>query len=455
MSNISRAIETQKPVIMTSVPGPQSRVLWEQDKKTIGPGLQAVVLWSELAFARGSGPFVEDVDGNVYVDFMGGSGVNNVGHSHPHFVKRVTEQVSQLMIGGFASQSRVEMLSLFKKILPPQLDRIQFYSGGTESVEAALRLAKSYTGKQEFLSFWNGYHGKSLGALALTDGAKKGYGPSVAGTLSAPYADCYRCAFKLKPETCKFACADHVAEVIKHESTGSLAAIIVEPIQGRMGNITPPKGFLTRLKQIAVDHGALLIVDETMSSIARTGRMFDFMHEDVVPDIVIFGKGMSGGYPVTGIVSTSEIMEKGPFAEPSASSSSFGAFPAACAALQSTIEIILDEKLCEKSEQLGGELLLMLEKMAREVPMVGAVRGRGLMLGLEIVEDKRTMRPASKAVLKQVFQKLLQNGILVMMGGNSVRLYPALTIEPAVARNAVSIMHDVLTQLSRELGISN
>ena len=183
--------------------------------------------------------------------------------------------------------------------------------------------------------------------------------------------------------------------------------------------------------------------------------MFDFMHEDVVPDIVIFGKGMSGGYPVTGIVSTSEIMEKGPFAEPSASSSSFGAFPAACAALQSTIEIILDEKLCEKSEQLGGELLLMLEKMAREVPMVGAVRGRGLMLGLEIVEDKRTMRPASKAVLKQVFQKLLQNGILVMMGGNSVRLYPALTIEPAVARNAVSIMHDVLTQLSRELGISN
>lgn len=433
------------------IPGPGSVKVLEKESSLLGPGLQAVVQWAKIAFVRGEGPFLLDADDNLYIDFMGGSGVNSIGHSHPRFVEGVQRQVSKLSIGAFASDARIEMLEMFKKILPPQLDRMQLYTAGTEAVEAALRLAKSYTGKYEFLSFWNGYHGKTLGALALTDGARRGLGPMPPGALCAPYAHCYHCAFKLEFPSCKLSCVKHVREIIKHESTGSLAGIIVEPIQGRLGNVTAPPGYLKELKAVAREFGALLIVDETMTCMGRTGKMFAFEHDDIVPDIVIMGKGLGGGFPVTAIASTSEIMSKGAFSEPSASSSSFGGFPVACEALRSTIEVVLTENLIERAERLGAELLSDLKKMEREVPLVGQVYGRGLMLGIELVVNKKTREPASRELLQQVFTEVLKHGVLTMIGGNSLRLYPPLNIETTVAKDGIAIIDRVLREQSLAL----
>lgn len=437
------------PGTSRNIPGPNSTAILEQEKKTIGPGLQAVVQWAGIAFVKGEGPFLLDADDNVYIDFMGGSGVNSIGHSHPRFIERMSGQLSDLMIGAFPSKNRIEMLSMFKKILPPELDRVQLYTGGTEAVEAALRLARSYTGKYEFLSFWNGYHGKTFGALALTDGAKRGYGPLSPGALGAPYAHCYHCAFKLEFPSCKFACVSHVRDVIKHESTGALAAIIVEPIQGRLGNVTAPQGYLKELKAIAKEHGALLIVDETMTCMGRTGKMFAFEYDEIVPDIVIMGKGLGGGFPVTAIASSSEIMSKGPFAEASASSSSFGGFPLACEALRTTIEVVIEENLTKRAADLGADLLTELKKIEAEIPLVGQVYGRGLMLGIELVADKNKRQPASREVLQQVFTELLRHGVLTMIGGNSLRLYPALNIDREIALEGVQIIRKVLHEQSQ------
>lgn len=441
------------PGTKRNIPGPKSQTLLEQENKIIGPGLQAVVQWAKIGFIKGDGPLLLDADDNVYIDFMGGSGVNSIGHSHPRFIERMSGQLSDLMIGAFPSKNRVEMLEMFKKILPPELDRVQLYTGGTEAVEAALRLAKSYTGKYEFLSFWNGYHGKTFGALALTDGAKRGYGPLSPGALGAPYAHCYHCTFNLEFPSCKFACASHVRDIIKHESTGSLAGIIVEPVQGRLGNVTAPPGYLRELKAIAKEQGALLIVDETMTCMGRTGKMFAFEYDEIVPDIVIMGKGLGGGFPVTAIASTSEIMSKGPFAEASASSSSFGGFPLACEALRTTIEIVLEEKLTEKAALLGAELLSELKKMEQTIPLVGQAYGRGLMLGIELVSDKKKRTPASREVLQQVFTDLLRHGVLTMIGGNSLRLYPALNIDRDVALDGIRIIERVLQEQSQALAL--
>lgn len=436
------------------IPGPRSSAITREETHMIGPGLQAVVQWAGISFARGEGPLLEDVDGNVYIDFMGGSGVNSIGHSHPRFVANVRDQVSRLMIGAFPSQARLEMLRSFQKILPPQLDRVQLYTGGTEAVEAALRLAKSYTGKFEFLGFWNGYHGKTLGSLGLTDGAKRGFGPTAPGNLAAPYAHCYHCDLSKTFPSCEFSCVEHVEKVIKHESVGALAGIIVEPIQGRLGNVTPPLGYLKALQKVAHDHDALLIVDETMTCMGRTGKMFAFEYDGIVPDIVIMGKGLGAGFPVTAIAASSKVMNSGAFAEPSASSSSFGGFPLACEALKTTIDVVLEENLPSRAAELGMEMLGALKEMERTIPLVGQVYGRGLMLGIELVADKARKTPASKEVLRGAFKELLSHGVLVMIGGNSLRLYPPLNIDRKVAFKGLDIIKKVLANYSSQLGLT-
>ncbi|MBS1789629.1 MAG: aspartate aminotransferase family protein [Acidobacteria bacterium] len=432
------------PIVQTNIPGQNSYEHWKLEQEHIGPGLQAVVQWAQLCFVKGEGAYLTDADGNVFIDLMGGSGVNSIGHSHPRFVKALSEQLASLVIGGFASQARLDMLETIKGILPSGLDRIQVYSGGTEAVEAALRLAKSYTKKFEFLGFWNAFHGKTMGSLALTDGAKQGLGPMAPGFYTAPYAYCYRCPFGLEPSSCGLACVEHTREVIKHETSGTLAAIVVEPVQGRAGNIPPPIGYLKALQSVAREFDALLIADETMTCFGRTGEVFACDHEGIVPDIMIVGKGMGGGFPVTGIISNSTIMSASPYADASASSSSFGGFPLACLAVDCVLNVMLEEDLVRRSASVGAEVLDILKESEKDVSIVGEVRGRGLMIGIELVTDKESKRPISKEMLRHVYLALLKKGVLVMVGGNSLRLYPPLSISSEIAKQAASIIADVL-----------
>lgn len=446
------AFSTKRPVIRTAVPGPKSIAAWDAQNQVMGPGIQKVVQWARVCLVRGQGPFLEDVDGNVFLDFMGGSGVNSIGHAHPTWIAAMEAQASQLAIGSFNSPARVAMLERFREILPKGLDRVQFFSGGTEAVEGAMRLAKAATGKHEFLGFWNGYHGKTMGALSVTDGARKGLGPMPPGAMTAPYAYCFRCPLKLKFPSCQWACVDHVRAELKASSTGALAAIMVEPIQGRAGNITPPPGYLAQLKKVAVEHGALLIVDETMTCMGRTGKMFSFEYDDVQPDIVIVGKGLGSGYPVTAVLASAALMKHAPFSDPSFNSSSFAAFPMACAAVGATLEVTKAEALPAKAAALGRELLAELKRMEQVVPIMGEARGQGLMLGFELVTDKRTLAPLVGQKMEDIFMDLLRHGVLVMFGssgsGNSMRLYPPLNIDREIALNGIRIIEEVLLRHS-------
>lgn len=425
-------------------PPVKSEAHWTDEQATIGPGLQAVMLWSRLCVGSADGAVLTDLDGNQIIDFQGAGGVNSIGHANPRLAAALAAEARTAAAGAFGSTARRAMVRALRRILPSDLDRIQLYSGGTEAVEAALRLAKSVTGKHEFLSFWGGFHGKTMGSLALTAGARSGLGPLPPGNFSTPYANCYRCPFKLKFPSCGFACVDHARDVIKENSAGAFAAIVVEPVQGRSGNVVPPPGYLAALEAVAREFDALLIVDEMMTGFGRTGTMFAFTRDQVNPDIVTVGKGMGAGYPVTGVLAAAGTMAAAPFSEPSASSSSFGAFPMACRAVATTADVLVEADLATQAAKLGEELLTKLSDLPQEAPLVGEVRGAGLAIGIELVADKQTGQPVSKDVVRDTYLALLDAGVLVMVGGNSLRLYPPLNIDPVLAHDAADIIRRTL-----------
>ena len=286
-----------------------------------------------------------------------------------------------------------------------------------------------------------------MGSLALTAGARSGLGPLPPGYFSTPYANCYRCPFKLNFPSCGLACVDHARTVIKENTTGAFAAIVVEPVQGRSGNVVPPPGYLTALASVAKEFDALLIADEMMTGFGRTGSMFAFTQDGVEPDVVTVGKGMGAGYPVTGVIASADTMAAAPFSDPSASSSSFGAFPMACRAVQTTASVLIEDDLPAHAAKVGNDMLTELAGLVEEAPLVGDVRGAGLAIGIELVADKQTKQPVPKDVVRDTYLALLDAGVLVMVGGNSLRLYPPLNIDPDLAHECVDIIRRTLISL--------
>ncbi|NBU21056.1 aminotransferase class III-fold pyridoxal phosphate-dependent enzyme, partial [bacterium] len=246
-------MQDQKPEILTSVPGPKSQELRKKEDQHLAPGLQGFALMAGVVVQEAKGSYVKDVDGNTFIDIIGGIGVNGLGHSHPRWVKAVQAQVAQASVGSFTSPARVKLFEHLAQNRPaPELHRAQLYSSGAEAVESALRLAKSYTGKSEFVSFWGGFHGKTMGALSLMGSDfKNTFGPFVPGAHIAPYANCYRCPLKLKRSSCGMACVELARKQIKMSTSGEVAAVIIEPMQGTAGNVIPPPEFLPAVKEIA------------------------------------------------------------------------------------------------------------------------------------------------------------------------------------------------------------
>jgi len=280
-------------------PGPRSKRIVEEEQRHMSPGLQSIALYSGLAMAQGTGSTLIDEDGKRYLDFVAGIGVGSVGHCHPHYVEALKQQVERLTFTSFTTEVRARFLNLVASVTPKGLSRIQMFSGGAEAVEAAFRLAKSATRRFEFIGFWGGFHGKSGGVLGLLgDDFKKQLGPFMPGLYSSPYAHCYRCPWKLSFPSCGLACAEHLRHVIRYETQGEIAAIIVEPVQGTAGNVVPPPGFLSAVRDIAKEHGALLIADEMQTGFGRTGSMWGCDHDGVIPDIMTVGKGIAGGFPL-------------------------------------------------------------------------------------------------------------------------------------------------------------
>lgn len=430
----------------------KSAELRARETKHLTPGLQNFAVLAGTAMEKGRGSRLWDTEGREYLDLIGGIGVNAVGHCHPKYVKAIQDQAEKLTVGSFTTEIRVKLLELLGKVLPKHLDRVQLYSGGTEAVEAAMRMAKSHTKKWEFLSFWGGFHGKTMGTMAMMGTtAKQGLGPFAPGNLSAPYANCYRCPFKLKYPTCGMLCAEFVRDTVKHQSAGALAAIVVEPMQGTAGNVIPPKEWLPALQSIAKEFDALLIADEMITGFGRTGTMFASPEAGITPDIMTLGKGIASGFPLSALAARAEISSALPYAAPSGSSSSYGGNPLASAAAYASVSTIVDEKLDENSRRQGEVFLSRLNAWKDKFPFVGEVRGRGLFLAMELVTDKTSKTPMPKAKTEQLFKMGVERGVLAMTYAAAVRFQPALNISDVELKEALDLLEKTLEDWGKTL----
>jgi len=439
----------RKVKITSEIPGPKSRELRAREEKNLAPGLQRFALMAGIVVEKGNGSTLTDVDGNTYIDIIGGIGVNGLGHSHPKYVAAIRDQVEKISVGSFTSEPRVELLERLGEHRPaPETHRTQLYSSGAEAVESALRLAKSHTGKYEFVSFWGGFHGKTMGVLSLMGSDfKEKLGPMVPGSHIAPYAYCYRCPLKLKYPSCGMACAELTRKQVKMNSTGSVAAFIMEPMQGSFGNIIPPKEFLPAIKSVADEVGALFIADEMITGFGRTGKYWGVDHSGVKPDIVTIGKQFGGGVPISGVIAREDVSHAKPWSNPSGSSSSYGGNPLVSAAAATALRIIDEEDLVGNSQRVGDYFLTRLQPMVDRYPFVGEVRGAGLFLAIELVKDKETKDPLPKNVTYRIFHEFLKRGLLTMAYEAKFRIQPSMTIDRETVDEAVAIIEEVFDEM--------
>jgi 4-aminobutyrate aminotransferase-like enzyme len=443
-------LPAQAAVAEQSVPGHLSRALHEEEQQYISPGLQRIAQLSQLTLREGQGCVLVDVDGHEYLDFFAGVAVASLGHSHPRFVAALTRQLERLAVGSFTSEPRLALFKLLAELAPGALTRTQLYSGGAEAVEAAIRLARSHTKKHEVVGFWGGFHGKTGGVMSLSgDSSKQGWGPLAPGAHLAPYADCYRCPLKVSYPSCGMACLDFLRQQIKHASAGSIAAVLVEPMQGTAGNVIPPPEFLPGVVEIAREHDALLIADEMITGFGRTGRMFGCEHTATQPDIMTIGKGFGGGFPVSGLMLSDDLATAMPFAQPSAASSSYGGNPLAATAALTTIETVIDEGLIDNAERVGSFMLRELRRLQNRYELIGDVRGNGLLIGIDLVKDRRTKEPIADAVGERIFNAALERGLLMMGYSSRIRINPPLILTESQARDGITILDEVFAEISR------
>ena len=447
-SQISFRSVSMRPETQLHSPA-RTKALFDEEHQFIAPGLQTIALLSELAIERGTGATLTDLDGQTYLDLNAGVSVASLGHAHPRYLAALTKQLEAVSVGSFTSRPRAELVRLIADLAPGELRRTQFFSGGAEAVEAAIRLARSSTKRTDIVGFTGGFHGKTAGVLPLSDVAWKNLiGPLPTGYHLAPYADPTR--FAGSETECREHARKELRKIIEQEVAGRPAAIVIEPIQGTAGNIVPPPGFLRDVHDVAHEYGALLIADEIITGFGRTGRMFGCSRDDVVPDIMTLGKGMASGFPVSALVSTDEIMAAKPFSLPSASSSSYGGNPLAAAAALVTIQTILADKLVENSATVGGLLRDGLQALALRHRSIADVRGQGLLIGFDLVSEQETKTLLKKERCIEFFQGCLADGLIMMSYTPRVRVHPPLILSAEEANSALAIIDRALERLETE-----
>jgi 4-aminobutyrate aminotransferase/(S)-3-amino-2-methylpropionate transaminase len=428
----------------------RTKALFDEEQRYIAPGLQTIALLSELAIERGRGATLTDFDGRTYLDLNAGVSVASLGHAHPRYVAALSAQLGEVTVGSFTSKPRAELTRLIAELAPGDLKRVQFFSGGAEAVEAAIKLARSHTKRTDVIGFTGGFHGKTAGVLPLSDvDWKHAVGPLPAGFHLTPFPD--PTLFKGSPAECLSTALEGLWRVVTHDARERPAAIIVEPIQGTAGNIVPPAGFLTGVREIAREVGALFIADEMITGFGRTGLWFGCNHDEVVPDIMTVGKGMASGFPMSALISTDAIVSAEPFSLPSASSSSYGGNPLAAAAGLVTITTIRDEGLVENSARVGGQLVEGLRAIAGRHRSIANVRGKGLLVGFDLVVDNGRPAPEflSKGRCITFFKECLDRGVIMMGYTPRVRVHPPLILSADQANQALEVIEAALGQLER------
>ena len=433
--------------VRSPLPGPKGRKLlqrWHRYEADV-TGFQAPVVWESA-----KGCVVTDVDGNKYIDWTSGVLVTNLGHCHHELVKSV-QLASERLLNNYecANIFRIKAAERLVKALPHHLDKCFFLSTGSEAIEAAVRLMKRRTGKFEIICFEGAFHGRtmhsaSVGGLA---GPKRGYGPTVPGIIRVPFPNSYRDPYgwcKNSPKFEKY--FEHLELVVQANTTGSLAGVIVEPYLGAAGFIFPPEGWLKRLEQWTRSKGLLFVLDEVQSSCGRTGKMWAMEHEKIKPDIVTIGKGIGSGVPVSAVAATSDVfscLQKGEM------SSTMGGNPIASAAVIAVLDIIKKEKIIDHVTIMGIYMKRKLMAIAKKCKYLGDVRGMGLVMGLEIVKDKKRKYPAPE-LTKKIIVECANNGLIVgSVGvyGNVIRVAPPLVITKTEVDESIAIMGNVLMGL--------
>lgn len=436
------------PDIKTTPPGPES-VRWHERAARYMKGYSSQARQFPVVFDRGQGATLTDVDGNVYIDFSSGIYCNSTGHCHPRVVERTREWVGRLMnIHDFTTPIKALFLEKLAGFLPGDLKAIQLFCGGAEAVEAAMRAVRAVKrGKYEFFSFWGDWHGKTGGAMSLSSLGTEVFGPRAPGCHLAPAPDCYRCPYRLEYPQCGLLCMSVFEGTIDQEGTGMQAGVVMEPIQGYSGSVVYPDEILPRVAQICRDRGMLLIADEILTGMARTGRNFCVEHYDVIPDLLVFGKGTAGGFPLSGIA----IREQYAWAlERMSASTTYGGNPMACAAGLATLEVIEEERLLENVRTVGASLMNRLSALKEAHEIVGDVRGKGLLLAIDLVKDRATREPFPEAG-RLVYEKAFAKGLAWIPAGNVLRLAPPLTIDDNLARKAVDLIDEALSETERFL----
>lgn len=445
----------EAPLIKTKPPGPQSRKYLDFQSAHEGSAV-SYPRGMPMALERAKGATVEDVDGNVYIDFFGGAGVMNVGHANPQVLEDVSQQLSLLTHTlDIPSKPRKVLVELLLSFLPDPINRV-FFGGptGSDAVEAAMKLAKLNTGRLPMLAFEGAYHGMSAGALSLSSGLsfKEDFLPLVPEVHFVPYAYCYRCAFRRNPETCDMECVKYVEHILQnpHSGVGNPAAIIVEAVQGEGGSIVPPEPFLPGIREMCDRYEILMIVDEIQAGLCRTGKMFAFEHSRVVPDIITLSKGLGGlGFPLS-CIAYKEELDSWP------SGKHIGTFRGnviAYTAGAASLQFMVEHNLAEHSLNLGEKILSWLKDIENDSSIVGEVRGKGLMLGVELVKDKASKRPAPEFAQK-IRTICHQNGLLVEIGGhysNVVRFLPPLVLTEKLAKKGIDIFADSIREVEKSL----
>ena len=433
-------------------PGPKARELVKRDSDAISP---SYTRYYPLVVDSGHDCIVKDVDGNEYIDFNSGLACLNVGHNHPRIVEAIKSQCDKFLHYAntdFYYQETVNLAEKLFQITPGDFQkRVHFGNSGAEAIETAIKLSKWHTRKHQFIAFIGAFHGRTCGATALTaskPAQRRHYFPLIPGITHVPYPYCYRCPFNLSYPECNFRCIDFIDDQIlqKYVPPEEVAGFVFEPIQGEGGYVVPPLEYFQRLKKLADKYGLLMIADEIQSGIGRTGKWFAIEHWKIDPDILCSAKSLASGLPLSATVARARLMDW----EAGTHASTFGGNPLTCAAATNVIDVIKEEKLLENAEKQGSYIMKWLHDVKQEQKIVGDVRGKGLMIGVEFVENKETKK-AGVSQAREVMTRCWRRGVaIVTCGVSTLRLVPPLTITRELVDTSLEILGDAIKEVEKE-----
>lgn len=441
------------PKIVVTPPGPKARELLKRDERFISP---SYVRFYPLVVESGEGCIVRDVDGNEYIDFNSGLVCLNVGHNHLKVISAIKNQCDRFLHYSNTDFYYSEVVDLAEKltsITPGNFSKkVYFGNSGTEAIEAAIKLAKWHTRKPLFIGFIGAFHGRTIGSLSFTASKlpqRRYFFPLMPGVTHVPYPYCYRCPFKLSYPECHYWCVDFIDELVlqKYVPPEEVAAIMFEPIQGEGGYVVPPPEYFQRLKKLADKYGILLIDDEVQSGIGRTGKWFAIEHWDIEPDILCSAKALASGLPLGATVAKEKVMDW----VGGSHASTFGGNPLSCVAANAVIDIIKEERLLENATKQGTYILKRLDELKERSEIVGDVRGKGLMIGMEIVENKETKKPSPKQASEIMMRSWKRGVAVITCGVSTIRVAPPLNITRELVDAAMAIIEDTVKEVEKEV----